>query len=397
MKAQPAESSVCGPSRVAHLPEPVQKPRYILISPWPVKAGTGVNNVILGIRDAMLRYYEPVIVSTGWTAPPAGQAWLKLYTPTPPVKNLLAFGVWLIPNLFRLHKVTRGAAAVNAHFIGLQHLPLAILRSLRLCPPLILSVHGSDVTEILASSRLRRALSAWLFSKADLVVACSNALAARVNQVSPKAKVTCIWNAVSPPPEFTFERPLENKYIVCVAGFHFNKGHDLLLEAFQIIARNFEGLDLVLIGNDAPQREAVVAEINKRGLEHRVHVKLDLRHDDVWNWIQNAECLVLPSRNEGLPLSLLEAALVQTPVIATSVGGIPEIIPDGIHGLLCPPEDPVRLAAAMMQTLSNPEAAAHRVRRFYDFARNLTWENVVEAYRSQAGLAAGDLRLKEVV
>lgn len=361
-------------------------PRYILFSPWPVKEGAGVNNVILGLRDAMLGRYDPVIAVTSWTPPCGGQVWLRLHRPGLPLKNLFGSAFRFAPDLLRLRNLTRGAVAVNPHYVGLQYLPLAVLRFLRLCPPLILSVHGSDIVEILRSSGLSRALYQWLFSTADLIVACSHALAARAAEISAKAKIVCVWNGVTPPTCVPANRPLQARYIICVAGFHFNKGHDILLAAFQQIATEYRDLELVLIGSDAPRRQSVMAAIAERRLESKVHVLLDLPHDRVWHWTCHAECLVLASRDEGLALCLLEAALVRTPVIATRVGGIPEIVPDGVHGLLCPPEDPCALAAAICATLSQPEAAQARAERFWQFARTLTWDAAFDAYRAHARL-----------
>jgi glycosyltransferase involved in cell wall biosynthesis len=292
-----------------------------------------------------------------------------------------------LPNLFRLRRLMRGAIAVNAHYIGAQYLPLAFLRLLRASPPLIFSVHGSDVTDILASSKINRALCRWMLSQADLIVACSEALASRMAELKPKTKIVAIWNGVNRPPQMDYPRPHASRYVVCVASFWFNKGHDILLEAFESVLKSFPDMDLVLIGNNAPQREAVLEDIRRRGLETKIHVKVNLPHDDVWPWVQNAECLILPSRNEGLGICLLEAALVKTPVVATAVGGVPEIVVNRERGLLCGAEDPGALARAIIETLSRPEEAASRARRFYDFARGLTWDSAIRKYRVFAKLA----------
>lgn len=362
------------------------KPKYFFFVPWPVVSGTGVNNVLLGLRDAAARFYDPVIVSTGWVAPAPGQLRCKLPTPTFPLRNLVSFWISFIPNLIKLRRLVRGAVVVNPHYIGSQYLPLAVLRVFGLCPPLIFSAHGSDITDLMAGSRSSRALCRWMLSRGDLIVACSKALASRIVELKPMAKVAYVWNAVSSPPQLHYPRPHANRYLVCVASFSFNKGHDILLEAFELVLKSFPELDLVLIGNNAPDREAVLADIQRRGLDEKVQLRVNVPHDDVWPWIQNAECLVLSSRNEALGLCLLEAALVHTPVVATAVGGVPEIVGNGERGLLCPSEDPGKLAAAIIETLSKPQQAETRTRRFYEFARKLTWDNALQQYRAFAKL-----------
>ncbi len=102
--------------------------KYILMAPWPVMAGTGVNNVILGMREAIIPHYEPEIVSTDWSSASGGQIRCKLYTPTLPLKNFVAFLLFFIPTLVRLYRLTKRTVAVNPHFVGLQYLPLCVLR-----------------------------------------------------------------------------------------------------------------------------------------------------------------------------------------------------------------------------------------------------------------------------
>jgi glycosyltransferase involved in cell wall biosynthesis len=76
---------------------------------------------------------------------------------------------------------------------------------------------------------------------------------------------------------------------------------------------------------------------------------------DIYNLIGLADMVVLSSRSEGLGISILEALALKKPVIASNVGGIPEIITHGKTGLLVPPDDPEALAGAMLYLIKNPE------------------------------------------
>jgi len=365
---------------------PDSKPKYVFLLPWPLAPGGGVNHVLLGLSDAMHGRYSPVVVVTGWNRPPSGQIWLKLPAFQLPLRNVAGFVIRFVPSLVRLRAITRRAVAVNPHFADTEILPLVVLRKLRLCPKLILSVHGADMSDPLNASGWKRALYAWIFSSADLVVACSNALAVSVRQVSPTAKVVCAWNAAPLPPKIPDQRPIESPYVVCVAAFVKKKGHDVLLQAFLRIARERPGLRLVLIGGEGPERQAVVSTIDTLGLAQVVDLMVDVPHDEVWGWVRHAECLVLPSRAEGFPLALLEAALVRTPVVATRVGGVPEFLTDKVHGLLCEPDRPDQIADAILATLSDSMAAGKRAQALDVRARELTWDRTLERYRSEAGL-----------
>ena len=193
--------------------------KYFFFSQWAVKEGSGVNNVMVGLGKSMRADYQPVVVVTGWTEPPPDQQWMKLPNPMFGVRSLVGSILHLAPNLIRLRKTVRGAAAVNPHFFGTEVFPLAILRRAGMTPPLILSAHGADVTSIRAGSWFGRKLYAWICRSADVVVTCSHALAAEVKELSPAARVVAIWNGASTPPLEFGDRPIEAPYVVSVAAF----------------------------------------------------------------------------------------------------------------------------------------------------------------------------------
>jgi glycosyltransferase involved in cell wall biosynthesis len=362
------------------------KSKYVFLSPWPVKPGSGVNAVILGLVEAMRKRYDPVVVVTGWSSPAAGHIQVKLPDFAYPLRNAAAFAIRFVPNMFRLRRIARSAVAINPHFVGLELLPLLALRKLGLCPKVILSVHGADMSTAMLASGVKAALYRWLLAAADLVVACSTSLASVVRTVSPRANVVAIWNAVARPPELSQVRPINVPYLVCVAGFVVKKAHDILLPAFREILLQHSDLQLVLIGNDGPNRLSVLALIEHLQLSDKVTVMSNLPNHQVLWWVRHAECLVLPSREEPFGIALLEAAVLGTPVVATRVGGVPEFVTDGVHGLLCEPERTDQLASAVFATLSDPEKTRMRARAFQGRALDLTWDRAFAEYRAKADL-----------
>jgi glycosyltransferase involved in cell wall biosynthesis len=163
------------------------------------------------------------------------------------------------------------------------------------------------------------------------------------------------------------------------------KGHDVLLDALEILAeRPFPPLQVWLAG-DGPRSQAIASRIAAGPLAETVH--LLGRRDDVFSLMRVADAVALPSRHEGHPLALLEALSLGGAVLATRVGGVPEIVRDGETGLLVPAEDPAALAAGLDTLRGDPElrrrlgtAAARDARARFDVRRSVT---AVEAIYGQ--------------
>jgi glycosyltransferase involved in cell wall biosynthesis len=112
-------------------------------------------------------------------------------------------------------------------------------------------------------------------------------------------------------------------------------------------------VSLVVVG-DGPDREALERQSTQLGLDGRVRFVGSRSRDDVLRTLYAADAAVLSSRYENFPHLVVEALAVGTPVIATSVGGVPEVVRDGENGLLVPPGDADALAAAIRRLLQEP-------------------------------------------
>jgi glycosyltransferase involved in cell wall biosynthesis len=134
--------------------------------------------------------------------------------------------------------------------------------------------------------------------------------------------------------------------VLTAARLIADKGIDVLLDAAARVPQA-----RFVIAGEGPQRDALAAQIARLGLEDRVSL-LGWRQD-VRALLAAADLFVLPSRNEGFPISLLEALASGTPVIASRIGGIPELISDKHTGLLVPPDDAPALAAAISTLLAD--------------------------------------------
>ena len=126
-------------------------------------------------------------------------------------------------------------------------------------------------------------------------------------------------------------------------------------DALAAVAR-LDGVSLVVLG-DGPERAALERRSAELGLAGRVRFLGAGTRDDVVRLFRAADAALLTSAWENLPHTLLEALAVGTPVIATAVGGIPEVVRDGENGLLVEPGDPEALAAAIRRFVDDPELA----------------------------------------
>ncbi len=180
----------------------------------------------------------------------------------------------------------------------------------------------------------------------------------------------------------------EQRVIATVARLHPVKGHKHLLAAARQVVRQYPEALFLLVG-EGPERPAIERAIREMDLAH--HVIMTGFYPEVNDLYPVMEIFVLPSLMEGMGLVLLEAMNFGVPVIATQVGGIPEIIQDGESGLLVSPADSEGLAIAISWLLDSPVIQRQLVtggrRRSKDFTiDNMTrqTEAIYEKYHSES-------------
>jgi glycosyltransferase involved in cell wall biosynthesis len=145
-----------------------------------------------------------------------------------------------------------------------------------------------------------------------------------------------------------------------IAMFRGSKGHAHLIEAFGLVRAAHPGASLLLVG-DGIRRSWVEGLAREAKLSDAV-VFTGFR-PDVPALLGCMDCFVLAStRTEGIPQSLLQACAAGVPVVASGIGGIPEVVTDGVTGLLVKPESVPDLAQAMERVVADPGAAASRAR-----------------------------------
>jgi len=141
--------------------------------------------------------------------------------------------------------------------------------------------------------------------------------------------------------------------VACVAQLSREKAHHHLLDAWASVVASVPSARLVLIG-DGPLRTRLESQARRLGL---TGATVFAGFQDPSRWLAAADVVVLASRTEGMPNSVMEAMAVGRPVVATRVGGLPELVSDGETGLLVPPADPARLAEALVRLIREPDLA----------------------------------------
>jgi glycosyltransferase involved in cell wall biosynthesis len=160
------------------------------------------------------------------------------------------------------------------------------------------------------------------------------------------------WNAASIP-----EKLPQNTLITTIGNIRRVKGHDVFIRAAATIVPHFPNACFSIAGEvlDPDYFEELQILVRDLNIADRFHFIGGVT--DLHQHLSAADIFVLPSRSEGFSNAIIEAMAASLPVVATNVGGNSEAVKDGVSGLLVPSEDPAKLAAAILQLLSNPSQA----------------------------------------
>lgn len=147
-------------------------------------------------------------------------------------------------------------------------------------------------------------------------------------------------------------------HVVFVGRLSAEKGLDTLVNAWSLVRAMFSDARLIMVG-EGPERSNLEAKVKEQQLPLGPGgaVELPGASLDVTEWMRRADLFVLPSREEGMSIALLEAMALGIPIVATSIPGNSRLIHDGEHGRLVPPNDSGRLAQVIAEQWSNPNGA----------------------------------------
>jgi glycosyltransferase involved in cell wall biosynthesis len=263
------------------------------------------------------------------------------------------------PNLVHVNRIDNGALFYH------------LTRSKR-PTPLLVSMHGEwpPSCDGLVTKTLR---------VADWVTGCSRAILVKAQQLVPEIsqRSTLIVNALEGPPLPSDPLPFDPPHLLCLGRLSPEKGFDVAITAFRTVAQNFPQARLRIAG-DGPDRAKLEQQTAQLGISQRADFLGWVEPKKVWALINSSTMVLMPSRQESLPLAALQAALMARPLVATRVGGLPEVVLHGQTGLLVNPEDPEALISAVAALLRNPalaarmgETARNRARQCFDWTTHV--------------------------
>ena len=168
-----------------------------------------------------------------------------------------------------------------------------------------------------------------------------------------------------------------------IAELHPVKRHEAVIDIVKKLADQGETFRHLIIGGGELEA-SLRRQIERLELQDRVFLLGQI--PEAAEYLQAADVFILASRSEAMPYAIIEAIIAEVPTVATAVGGIPEVIDNGVSGLLAPPLDNDALASIITRLLHDPElrtdlaAGAHIRKQEFAFAKTL--DQTVDVYKS---------------
>jgi len=306
------------------------------------------------------------------------------YFMTPKV-GMISYGITLFLSVLPVVKKIQqhfDFDLIDAHYVYPDGFA-AILLGQYFKKPVVISARGSDVN-LFSQFPLIRRLLRYSLRRADQVIAVSQALQEKIEDLGiPSQKISVIPNGVDLEKFYPCDREqaqkllglTQERVILSVGHLKANKGFELLLNAFRILLDRFRetNVGLVIVG-DGPFRTRLEELISLLQLETRVRLVGNVQHNKLYLWYNAADLFCLASEREGWPNVLLETLACGTPVVATPVGGIPEIIQSEDIGILVhrTEHEIARGLALALQKQWQPEMLTQ-------YARQYTWDRAASS------------------
>jgi len=259
---------------------------------------------------------------------------------------------FLISMLGEVSTVARRCDVIHAHWIPTG--AVAAVAARRLGLPTVLTVHGSDAA-LMRGGILIKAASRFSLASASQVIAVSRTLKKRILEFEPRTNIVkTIYNGVELE-LFPFAgRRLNTRRLLWAGRMTEEKGLAYLIRAMKKVAAAHPDVTLCLVG-DGPLRSRLEALTVELALSENIAFVGERSRSELPNMYAWCDAVVMPSLSEGLPMVLLEAMASGRPVIASGVGGIPELVKHGETGHLVSPGSVEELADGIIELLGRPD------------------------------------------
>lgn len=316
----------------------------------------GAEKTLVAVAEGLAQTYRGVVyaLKEGWTSQQMRARGFPVIVPS-------------ARRTFDLEWIMHLARTARSHQVDLVHAHEFTMNTVGTLVatwggfPIVTTVHGKNYYW----QRARRRLAyRWVSRRSHMVAVSEDVRRFLIEQVGVAAhRVTRIYNGIDvdafeprDPRREVARRALgidpEAPVVACVGNLYPVKGHIHLVRAVALLRSRIPQIQLLVAGR-GDLLEPLSNECGALGVD--AHVRFLGFQEDVRHLLAAADVFTLPSLSEGLPLSALEAMAMERPVVATRVGGIPEVVEDGVSGFLVPPEDPDSLAGALADLLQDAD------------------------------------------
>jgi L-malate glycosyltransferase len=270
---------------------------------------------------------------------------------------------------YALALATKMAEIAELHNLDLLHCHYAIPHSVSaflaksmLAPrklPVVTTLHGTDIT-LVGSDRSYLPITRFSINQSDGVTAVSNYLKeATINVIGAKRDIEVIYNFVNcdkykPSANQDLKdyfAPEGERILIHVSNFRPVKRPADVVNIFSLVQKKLPAV-LLMVG-DGPERSSAEWCAREAGLDRKVHFLG--KQDNIEELIGISDLLLLPSETESFGLVALEAMACEVPVVASRVGGLPEVVTDGVEGYLVEPQHIAKMAESSLAILADPD------------------------------------------
>ncbi|HOD36076.1 MAG TPA: glycosyltransferase family 4 protein [Syntrophales bacterium] len=256
--------------------------------------------------------------------------------------------------------------------------------------PVVVSARGADVHTYPRMHAKIMDFTQSVIRETDKITAVSRSLAEQIYDLAaPRSTIDVVYNGI----DFAKFRPMANQSdlrvklglpatgvgLCMISRLMKTKGIYELLNAFKAVASADDTVWLAVVG-EGPLRSMMIDWLNHHQLQTRVILAGFRSHDEIPYWINASDIFVFPSYNEGLPNVILEAMACGRPIIATEVGGIPEVVTHGTNAILIPPRTVDPIINAMQKLVFSPQLRQSMgLNGLHHIRSNFSWEKSADS------------------
>ncbi|MDP9173943.1 MAG: glycosyltransferase family 4 protein [Planctomycetota bacterium] len=263
----------------------------------------------------------------------------------------------------------------------------AVRAKKRLGLPLVLTMHGElsmDATRLFERSEFARRNYRETIEAADAITACSDYALQEAERFSsqPFAERSKVVYSGVRVDDFRDARPYQHPrpYIFAIGRLAWQKGFDVLLAAFAEVLKTDSSHDLIIAG-DGPDQQKLADLARDLGIVQHVKFFGRATREATVGLFTGCSVFVLPSRHEAMGIVSLEAMAARKPVVASRVGGVPEVVVDGETGILVEPDSVTGFAAAIISLLGDPQRRQSMGMAGLSRARVFDWCRINQQFR----------------